>query len=696
MTSSILGIARLAPCAPETRGAQSARLAGWLGLVLLLLAVAAVGCGESHAKQNTAKWGGMSKEEWLKQRAEKDKEKKAKEAEAAAKAKEEAAKRDAELKGRKTVHPQAVPAPIESRIAPSKVSAKPPASESQVEANSEVLPPPPMLPDAFADWQEGDLYIARMSGDLRLPAAVERYGRQTAGEPKAGEVLTSLLKPRVFAGFRDRLAGAAGEEAERPGEKTPPVLLIEAIAEALGANGTSTAWQTLGQMVSGGLSTEHDRTAALAALKSLVTHPCPESERLLFRIVTAAPEIRPTGQGGITAEELRQTALALLQGEATSRFRLVVAEYMVDPTTPQTQRDLFAPLVLGMHPNSFEAQAVLYESPVTDVARKLTIERYFPHYSSDALGCIFGDPGKQPLLEAHPEWPTRVASRLWTPKFCELVENRLALTAAMQDAAVLAVMASTLPCDAVRVPLLKTLEKHWEDGPKTLRDVGLATGVACEPGTLVLLKTVLRKSGGGGRTDSSRYASSAKATASQLVAARQRRTVQIENDWVNLVRDLSRAYCGQLSATAAARAEAIRKSGQSFSTFPPPGGLPLSLHSTDYIFAAQQLDWASELSKIPHAVPPDPLRVHYVRIEERTRLTRIQGFYRRQLKQCESRPIHQGVWLDSLATESGSGNKRSIDVFITAPMADSLRLPDDEQKLIVEILAIEIRDPSGE
>jgi hypothetical protein len=238
------------------------------------------------------------------------------------------------------------------------------------------------------------------------------------------------------------------------------------------------------------------------------------------------------------------------------------------------------------------------------------------------------------------------------------------------------------------------LDKQWDDGPIPLRNAGAVSRVISEPGFLVLLKAASHKSGGGGRLEAGKYALPNKSTATQLIAARQKRNVQIENAWLNLIQELAQTHCGRLRDAAAAKAEAIRQSGQPFHTFQPPAGLPVSLHSDSLVFAAYHLDWAAELPRICSTIPADPLSVYYVRIEDRTRLAKMQSYYRRQLKLCETHPVQHGVWLDSLAAESG--RRRSVDVFITVANPDSQRLPDDEQKLIIEILSIETRDPPRE
>jgi hypothetical protein len=70
------------------------------------------------------------------------------------------------------------------------------------------------------------------------------------------------------------------------------------------------------------------------------------------------------------------------------------------------------------------------------------------------------------------------------------------------------------------------------------------------------------------------------------------------------------------------------------------------------------------------------------------RPTALLAYYRRQLPHCQEHAVPQGVWLDALLP-AGESAARSIDVLITRPNKDHSSLADQDQRLIVEILAVE-------
>ena len=65
------------------------------------------------------------------------------------------------------------------------------------------------------------------------------------------------------------------------------------------------------------------------------------------------------------------------------------------------------------------------------------------------------------------------------------------------------------------------------------------------------------------------------------------------------------------------------------------------------------------------------------------------AYYRRQLPDCEEHRIEQGVWLDAMSATGESGAVRSIDVLITKANKNLPELADQEQRIIVEVLAVE-------
>jgi hypothetical protein len=124
----------------------------------------------------------------------------------------------------------------------------------------------------------------------------------------------------------------------------------------------------------------------------------------------------------------------------------------------------------------------------------------------------------------------------------------------------------------------------------------------------------------------------------------------------------------------------------------PSNRLPLKLSGAARVISEFHLDWPRQW---PHqeknSQQPD-LVVHYVRMEQEERVSTLQGFYRRQLKNAESRYIKQGNWLESVERLTEHGRLRSVDVTITRPTDTPPRDRTAKEPLVIEILWIEAPD----
>jgi hypothetical protein len=125
--------------------------------------------------------------------------------------------------------------------------------------------------------------------------------------------------------------------------------------------------------------------------------------------------------------------------------------------------------------------------------------------------------------------------------------------------------------------------------------------------------------------------------------------------------------------------------------------LPLSLHHDAEVVAAYAFDWPGETAERPPAASLDPMRISYVRIEERAVPTWIFAYYRQRMKDPRLWPLPAGVWLDSLENDAKTATLRSTDIFITRAAESGPALTvskEQKQDLIVEILSIEGHDPA--
>ena len=155
--------------------------------------------------------------------------------------------------------------------------------------------------------------------------------------------------------------------------------------------------------------------------------------------------------------------------------------------------------------------------------------------------------------------------------------------------------------------------------------------------------------------------------------------------WLKFAENVVRAMCQQFRAAAGPPAEGSNSAGAGSDV----KDLPLKLHSPADVVAAYRVDWPEGLAGKPAGLGISPLRVRYARIEQQARPLTVLAYYRRQLPDCEEHRIEQGVWLDVMGATGEGGATRSIDVLITKANKNLPALADQEQRIIVEVLAIE-------
>lgn len=640
-------------------------------MTFCILAAATAGCGGCGGPNgdSQAQWGGMTKEEWLKRRQERAKQEE-REAEEARK-KDELAKQESRKKREEESKKQA-----DERAA--TLAARRARGQEREEPTVEKTEEPP-LPDAFSDWKADDFLKARLLGDPRLAPAVEYYGKQHVGDEAAAQLLTQLLEGPSAAGSADEVT----EEIDRRsrlrrglGSRQSPA--IEAIVAALAANGTAKARQTLEGLLVGTVSTENSQ-GAQAALKALVEHPSPEHEEIVLRVLTAAQT--ETGREG-----LRQQAVALLKTSASSRFRVRLAEHLAGPAVSADLRAMLEPIIQEPTPVNFEARVVLYASPQTGDEMRASMEREFLAYSSEAMGCLLRLPEWRDRLVSDPAWPRRVAQQLWTPRFQIVLERRLERAQSLSESGLPLMLATTIPTAPMRSVVFRTLERRWTDGPDALKAAGYPVDVISEPGLLLVLKTILQRSGvstPAGRT--ARYG--------EVVRARYERDARLAGQWSMATQELAELMCSRFRSAGQADADAARLEGKAADFAAVLDDLPVEVPEGANVVAAVRCVWPGGIAEEIPGEEASPLLIHYVRIEGNADPRQVAGLYRRRLVRAESREIAGGFWLDSFNSGT-TGHKRSIDVFVRALDPDPLRLPDEPQDLGVDILSLELSESS--
>jgi hypothetical protein len=681
-------------------------------MIRLLAALLVCGCGGGDREANT-KWGGMSEEEWRKQYQERQE----------AEAREEAeAKKRAEK--RKSVQKEmpALADPTQKNLmqdAGAIESQRLPAGQKPTTENEPAFPP---LPDAIADWTERDYVNARAQGAAILVPAVKYLGEQSVGDERAAKLLAKLLQPP-----QDLDDDTTGRRPGRQQARRDSGELIEAIVAGLGINGTDAARQTLHQLISGEFESEDNRTAALGAVKALVNNLSPENEEVLFGILTNEDAAPLRARGKTRPGELRRLAFDLLQPVATSRFRLRIAHWMVDPTTTPELREYLSKLVDPAHPDGLEASVFLLVSELTPATTKAIIMEHFTSYSSQVLGFTLRGANKsrtgtltsdkspgfsaqsqepvralsrvsslpEPLASrADLEWHRRVISQLWNPEFSGFLERALSRVVSFNEGGEAAVLAATMPTDRARAALYQALSRHWTDGPVALDSAGLADRLVADPGFVVLVQMLVCEE----IPAAKRNLTQSSSTRLRWIKAAHKvwhgELAGIAEAWFDYLDNLQSAMCKRCLASARRSEAANRLAAHDNGSPARLRNLPLDLHANPQIVAAYCLDWAHEIGQVLPTATADPMQLHYVRIEENTRPVKMLGFYRRRLASCKEREIEHGFSLESLHTDIETGQKRSVTVRVTQAMPEIPRLPNQEQPLIVEILSIAMNDPS--
>jgi hypothetical protein len=252
-------------------------------------------------------------------------------------------------------------------------------------------------------------------------------------------------------------------------------------------------------------------------------------------------------------------------------------------------------------------------------------------------------------------------------------------------------LAAAIPSQTMRVALVQTLNKYWEDGPRGLETPAPADGAIQEPGFLLVLKKLPHRDVAppAGRNSRQRGEGAAppSAKAARIEAARKakQRQDEVAQQWMSYCENLVRATCRRLYAAALAPgAVGGRNKAEDAADF------PLKPHPNAEIAASYRVNWPADLAGRSPGLAISPLRVRYVRIEQRARPATLLAYYRRQLTNCNEHGDQYGVWLDAFATDKQRGAARSLDVLITKPNKDAPLVPGEEQQLIVEILSVEV------
>lgn len=226
-----------------------------------------------------------------------------------------------------------------------------------------------------------------------------------------------------------------GSGSRKKATKTPLaasyVSLVGGIVRALGANGSKEGRAALEQILAGKVSAGKDRAAVGAVLRTLIDYPCAENDELLRKALTAPEGFRPSsekltamlkksfgqaeaepnetapkeGEEGqtpekgqdidalvaaalantVTAEDIRDTTLPLIEKSASMHLRYDLAAYLIGKPSEELGPRL-QELVTVTNPLNIQAQIGLYRYPNTPEEMRDSFERYFTSYASSTLG----------------------------------------------------------------------------------------------------------------------------------------------------------------------------------------------------------------------------------------------------------------------------------------------------------------------
>ncbi|MBN1910319.1 MAG: hypothetical protein JW818_11310 [Pirellulales bacterium] len=569
-------------------------------------------------------------------------------------------------------------------------------------------------PDNFTTWSKRDYYEAKAEGDRRMINAIEHLGRAFPGDTHAADLLSDLLQPGLPAGF------VSSHPVSRvQSSRTKASAVERAVVLALIENGSDSAWQTIDAVVSGQASTldslEMLRDTILTTLANL---PNPRSEPIFLKALLSPLEIASDTKRNRTDAQVKKRldlAREAMTKGASSSFRLALAQRLARGEGPVELQLGLRSLLTEPWPENLPAQVMLLQDARLDAPVRIDLETQWAAYGSETLRRLLSQtegptmssvspPPSSPLRRtgrndsrlarateaaaADMGLAPRVMQHLWAKPVTTLVEDQLYRAGSLDEQATVILLASTIPSDAIRRQLHGALSRNWQDGPDALEETGAFDKVACEPGAWVALKDcfLAHQPSRRARVDRRMTANGKNQTEgpdpqAQWHAAVGRRLL-------SLCRYLEEA--ATLRWTQALRSGVSRDDRKSFE-------LPISMHDEAHLVARLRLDWPAQASAPSGAPGPSPTRLWYARCVETGVLAQLVAHYRSRMESEQEFSGPQGTWLTELGPAGTPGNVRSIDVLIqrTAELtSDTVAARSKEEKLIIEILVVEIRDPT--
>ncbi len=452
-------------------------------------------------------------------------------------------------------------------------------------------------PDDITKWEKGDFIRARQENNPKLLEAVAYLGEKSPGSVPAAQELAEMLKtPKP----------TDPNAATYP--QGPVQGLIEATIDALGKNGSQAARKTLMQILSGKFTTDDDKTAVEAVLKTLIQTPSAENDDILMKVIISPEEIRPATQQGIwQPAELRSRALDLVKLNPSESLTIKLADNLAQKGLESN--DPVVEFLLQDNPANLNAQLRLYQSEDLPLDTKTKLEQYFLKYSSQAINLTMGIPVAADAAISASTWTlpppssrdsktatpgpgtpangttpsdvskakatdyergAYVAKLLWCEPLSGLMTAHLGDVRTFEKSTTDIVLASTLPLDSIHAAMFKMLKKRSGDSPQFLEAAGWSDKVVTDPGLLVVMKLMLQNrsknlktaaiSGSGtatapAPTPPSRYtpprrppgadAGGAAGQPSKIELAQKKE--QIDTEWLTMLSKMVDAWCNRFT-----------------------------------------------------------------------------------------------------------------------------------------------------
>ncbi|MCS7304015.1 MAG: hypothetical protein NZ602_02760 [Thermoguttaceae bacterium] len=680
--------------------AQAATPSGWARWVWMLVLAGLVvcwagcgGCGSSSDPRSLhfkGRWGGMSEEEWraLAEQRAKEEEEEARRAAEEAKRREEEERRKQQEEAR-----QQAAARRKQRTSGQPASANgnsaSQANSADSEAEGSQAPKPkPILPESLDQWKPEHFLLARQQFPQRFVEAVAHWAQLRRGDPELVELLLDVVWVQGGA--------VATSSTASSGRSQHTETVLQAVAQALASQQTPKAADGLGQLLSGQTPTEDYLTCMRVVLAALAAHPAPEHDRLLLQAVLG-PENLLVRSAALHAQALQQEALRVLTNQARPELQQQLARYVDQPALAPSLRQRIEQAFVPARWDHFSANVVLLQSSRTSGPVRAAILRQFALWSAQAAQVLWLPEGLHQPAEQLAQ-ARQVAQALWQPTMAASLQGLLSPAAmfgagesALEQAA--AQLAMTIPAGWARRLLADWLTQRWPQRPESIRNQ--VEQLVFEPGFLVLVARLLYE-----EIDPLvpvDPSAKPKPTAAKLprpglhAKTRHESLLPVAKQWLALWDQATERFLEQnlqqlaTGSVNSSQEQTLAPLGLSLSVSVP--FRPIFLWQADLAQRSQQVGWR---------VPDDRTIVYVSRWQTNASPQWLAERLQRSLPKARQRATEAALLVESLSSPKEGPSLRMVQIRIRPLQPQIPRSLQEQQPLVVEILAVEITSPSAD